>query len=36
MNVSYVSDCYGGSVSDRQIIEKSYLLMQDLQQFEKR
>jgi hypothetical protein len=34
--VSYVSDCYGGSVSDRQSIEKSDLLMQDLQQFEKR
>ena len=34
--VSYVSDCYGGSVSDRQIIEKSDSLTQDLQQFEKK
>jgi len=29
--VSYVSDCYGGSVSDRQIIKTSDLLKQDLQ-----
>lgn len=33
--VSYISDCYGGSVSDRQIIEKSDLLKKDLEQFDK-
>ena len=32
---SLVSDCYGESVSDRQIIVKSDLLRQDLQQFDK-
>jgi hypothetical protein len=33
--VSYISDCYGGTVSDRQIIEKSDLLKKYLEQFDK-
>jgi hypothetical protein len=33
--LSYISEWHGGSVSDRQIIEKSDLLKKDLEQFDK-
>jgi hypothetical protein len=33
---SYISDSYGGSASDRQIIEKSPLLQHELHMFERK